>query len=297
MSQSNKPKSKKQCNSSDVTPKSGGKRERVPSSPASAVVSLSEEEIRHIIDNAIQSARSKIREDMTALIYAKHQQIVEELESLKETNTELTDRLDSLEHDHNTADAALNALKRDVDSLKVQNSELREQNIKLATRCNDIEQWTRKSAIRVFGVQKMASGREDCISVVHSIIKDKLRLDIPATDIEVAHRVQVSRRQADGANNKPPAIIVKFARRDVRDRVLRARSALKNTGITFSEDLTKDNQKLLMEVRNHTEVSTAWSWNGKIFGKIHNSDELLHFHFGDDVRAVVERACARRRRV
>lgn len=99
--------------------------------------------------------------------------------------------------------------------------------------------------------------------------------------MEVVHRVGISR------NGRPQAIIAKFVRPDDRDRVLRARSVLKGSGISISEDLTADNQKILARVKDCTEVESSWSWNGKIFGKIRATAKITQFKVGDNLNSVI----------
>lgn len=242
---------------------------------------LNEEDIMKVVEGAISAARNKLRDDMTALIQAKHQAMADSLQSVIQESNSTTDKVDALVLENETLKATVNSLKDDVTTLKKEVSDLRKSSFKTELRCNTVEQWTRKSAIRVFGIARHE--REDCRKLVHDVIKDNLHLDMPPSVIEVAHRV------GQGRDGKPPSIIVKFARRDERDTVLRARKALKNTGITFREDLTKDNQSLLSAVKDHTDISSAWSWNGKIFGKLESNDRIVNFTLGDDINLQIRR--------
>ena len=52
-------------------------------------------------------------------------------------------------------------------------------------------------------------------------------------EIEAAHRVGISR------NNRPQAMIVRFARRDSRMEVLKNRKCRKNSQFIVTEDLTR----------------------------------------------------------
>ncbi len=290
---------KKQCiaqNSGD-SPQPGDKRERTPSTPGANVnVCLTEAEIRDIVDRGVETCRAQISADMNALVQQKLIEFNARVDKVEADHNVLSERLDSVEMDQHNTIEAVRRLGRDATALKATVTELRSTNRKLEMRCNDVEQWTRKSAIRVFGIKRQGAGREDCIQIVHSIITEKLKLELPISELEVAHRVSTSRnpRHPPDRAHKPPAIIVKFARRDVRDRVLRARSALKATGITLSEDLTRDNQRLLMNVRNNPNIASTWSWNGKIFAKIHDSVNTICLHHGEDVDQVIDRAVAAR---
>lgn len=289
--QSSKPPNKKAFVNTSSTPTSN-KRERTPSTPessegavAQSASQLTTDDIAKMVDSAMQvameAARSKLRDDMTVLIHAKVQGIESSMDELRRECDVRDESIRGIEHDNRVLAADVNSLKEHVADLKRTVDQLRITNDKLEKRCNDIEQWTRKTAVRVFGVPRKP--REDCIQLVYEVIKNKLQIsDLPASTIEVAHRVGPSR------NGRPAAIIAKFLRRDDRDRVLRARSVLKGSGITISEDLTADNQRLLAKVRDHTDIESCWSWNGKIFGKVRANMKIVQFKVGDNITQVIE---------
>lgn len=284
-----KPPGKKACVES--TPAASNKRDRVPSTPESepgaslasqSSVRVSRDEIIAIVDTAMaaamETARSKLREDMTALIQARMQQVQQSVEELRTACQVRDEKIEGLQHQMSVLVDEVDDLKAKLGGQTESVNELQKRNETLSRRCNDIEQWTRKTAIRAFGIPRQP--REDCIKQVHDVITQKLGIrDLPITAIEVAHRVGPSR------NNRPPAIIAKFVRRDERDRVLRARSALKGSGISLSEDLTADNQRLLARVKNHTDIESSWSWNGKIFGRI--DQRAVQFKVGDNIDSII----------
>ena len=54
---------------------------------------------------------------------------------------------------------------------------------------------------------------------------------------------------------------------------------LKNTGITFSEDLVKELQDLQKTLSTHAGVESSWSWNGKVMAKNH-AGKVHTIHYG-----------------
>ena len=83
----------------------------------------------------------------------------------------------------------------------------------------------------------MANRNENCKAEVVAIIKSRLNInDISEADIDAAHRIGRPR------NDKPRAIIVKFFRRDDKQRVIGARRKLKHSHYVITEDLTELNQ-------------------------------------------------------
>ena len=106
----------------------------------------------------------------------------------------------------------------------------------------------------------------------HHSLKEKLGMIIESNEIVTAHVLPAS---PEFLQEKPPNIIVQFARRERRSEVIQRRRQLKNTGITILEDLTTSNVKLMNPVRNHPRIKNTWSSNGKIFGLTHNNKKSV----------------------
>ena len=97
---------------------------------------------------------------------------------------------------------------------------------------------------------------------------------------EIITRLQIKRRKVQGKDRQ---IIVKFATRNVRERVFRARKALKDVNqdkdagkkIYINEDLTKFRAGLAREARSYKNsglINDTWS----IYGKIMTKDNYGH---------------------
>ena len=213
--------------------------------------------------------------------------------------------------------------KADMDSLKLSNSKLSNENVELHKQCgamdkgihqaitaaNDVESYGRRWLIRLHGVpvpapppvpaapddaagvqpvtRSRSQGRqdpgtdhqqrrkppsEDCIATCLDIFKSKLGINnITADDIEAAHRLGP---RTDG---KPPSIIARFVRRNKKQIVMTVRKDLKKSGISISDDITKLNMQLLNRVNNSDLISTAWSFNGTIYGIPKGSAHKIRF--------------------
>lgn len=150
-------------------------------------------------------------------------------------------------------------------------------------RCNDRAQRSRMSDILVFGVQEEIG--ENLIHVVADVINQTLKIKLPVEEIEDAYRIGSGNPESE----RPRGIIVRFHRRDTRDKVLRVRRALKGTGISFHENLTKDNELLLKDVRTYSDIDKAWSWNGKIFGRlVDNTTKVIRFYLDDNINDIIK---------
>ena len=162
-----------------------------------------------------------------------------------------------------------------------------EQNMKIKTLTDQVEQLTedlwnvkkhavsndqyaRRLNMRISGIPYTQNEnlKDKFMSIVHS----KLKIRIQPNDIEIIHRLAPSRTTGKRAT------IVKFRYRDIKYDVMRARKALQGSGITFSEDLCKENMDFMDRAKQHPKVLATWAWNGKIFAKdIHNRVHTLFY--------------------
>nr|KAG5688554.1 hypothetical protein BaRGS_010189 [Batillaria attramentaria] len=166
------------------------------------------------------------------------------------------------------------------------------------TRSDDVEQYTRRNNIRIFGIAE--SDKEnvrDCETKVLKLLHDKLSLrHIQASDLEAVHRVGPARgrqrrrdRRGQGlAGLSPRAIIVRFVSRRVLHDVFVSRRKLKNSGVVIAEDLTTARYQLLKKCKDHPCVDQAWSKNGKIYVKIEGNQSGEEVKSQRDFQKLVE---------
>lgn len=121
------------------------------------------------------------------------------------------------------------------------------------------DQYARRTHMVIYGLPE--ADRESPAELVASTIKDRLKLNISKSDLDVAHRLGAP------SPRKTRAMVVVFKFRDKKYEVMRVRKNLKGSGITFIEDLCPEMRKLFETVKNHRNVASAWTWNGKIFAK------------------------------
>ena len=148
---------------------------------------------------------------------------------------------------------------------------------KLQKTCNDLEQYSRRNCVRVFGIPEQKG--EDTSASVCKLAKEKLGIDLQKSQIDRSHRVREAsseeaseRSEGQGHSNragkpserKPRQIIVKFVSYQTKKAVISARRKLKSTGISIFEDLTKSNRELLTVTRKHKKVISAWTSDGRV---------------------------------
>ena len=113
----------------------------------------------------------------------------------------------------------------------------------------ELEQYSRRDCLEIRGIPKNSSGmREDTNKIVVELGR-KIGIELKKEDISTSHRLP-SKVKANGERALfPPAIIVTFTSRDVREKLYRARKVLKQdlgfskeNRICINESLTQSNR-------------------------------------------------------
>lgn len=134
---------------------------------------------------------------------------------------------------------------------------LKEENICLKEKTDDLEQRGRLENLRIFGIKE--SVNEDTNTLVIEVAK-KVNVTLDPSCISRSHRV------GPKSEGKIRAIIVKFVSSADRQRLFLAKKKLKGTHITIREDLTKVRQDILKSATENYD--SVWSHNGVILVKL-----------------------------
>ncbi|CAG2219107.1 unnamed protein product [Mytilus edulis] len=105
----------------------------------------------------------------------------------------------------------------------------------------------------------------------------KLDVKIDPSEIVAAHRIP-------GKPGKPRPILVKFLRMESKIALLRNRKLInEKLEVRISDDVTRLNQGLLNRLYLHEDVTSAWYFNGHIYGT-DNNGERHRFDIYDNIR-------------
>lgn len=131
-------------------------------------------------------------------------------------------------------------------------------------RADDLEQYTRRPNLRVYGIPE-ADG-EDTDQQILRLCHDRLGVDLGLAAISRSHRVgkKITEPAPDG-RPRQRGIIVRFVSYRDRQLVYEAKKKLKGTGVVVKEDLTS---RRLEVYRRAVEVHgqrSCWSSDGRIF--------------------------------
>lgn len=224
------------------------------------------QELLDIIEQSVKTALDKFSSNVTDLINSKFSAIEQRL-------TEIENSLEGRISHLATIDERLHAISTDcaVKLGEISPSQIAEKISTLKRTCdiqvNDIEQHSRLQNIRIHGLvvpEGLAS-----TTAVTDFVKASLKLsDVSECDIDISHPLPSRDKHPAGQGTvslRPPSIIVRFARRQVRDRVLRQRKLLKGTKVVITEDLTVLNSQLLNRLHKSDRINSAWTWQGKVY--------------------------------
>lgn len=123
--------------------------------------------------------------------------------------------------------------------------------------CDALQQLTKRSSLRIQGLQEERAG-ETVLDNVVEFFKKELCVNCTETDIDSVFRI-------GQPNEKSRTVIVNFVRYVKRCEVLNAKKNLKDKGVSIFEDLTKARYGLLIEAKKKFGNKKAWSAGGKIY--------------------------------
>ncbi|XP_046686224.1 uncharacterized protein LOC124371900 [Homalodisca vitripennis] len=170
-----------------------------------------------------------------------------------------------------------------MESLTLENVQLKKKVAALENRVEEMEQYSRSNCVEIHGIPEEKT--ENVVSVVKEVGK---ALDMPITDsmIDACHRL--GRRS--GPNNQPAAIIVKFVRRLDKEELMKKRTVKKNfstrhinmttdSQIYINESLSPARRRLFVMAREAKKTKNfkyLWVRNGKILMRRDDGQPVIH---------------------
>lgn len=137
----------------------------------------------------------------------------------------------------------------------------------LSRQYDETEMRSRRKMILVHGVPE--SKKENTSELVSGLLTDNLKTPEVTTD-SISRSFRLGRYDAD----KPRAIVVKFRDVSLRNKIWYSKKALKGTGITLSEFLTKSRHEIFLNARRRFGISNSWTREGYIY--VVGSDGTSH---------------------
>ena len=161
---------------------------------------------------------------------------------------------------------------------------------RLTLELDELEQYGRRNAIRIFNPDWPEQTDENTDEMVLQLIHQKLNIrDFPIWLISRSHRV--GQKRNDGT---PRPILVKFISYRAREQVFKARRLLPQ-GVYVNEDLTQATAQLAYQarqLRRNGLIDETWTYDGRVFIKkngrsrgvlVRSLEDLVEtLHDGDD---------------
>ena len=182
---------------------------------------------------------------------------------------------------------ATNQIKNDIKGLKEENAKLRNDIDKLEKKCktniDDLEQYSRRSCLRIGGVKE--ENTENTDEIVMDIAR-RVNADVRPQDIDRSHRVGRPRELGPDPL-RPREIIVKFSNSKARLDLLKGRTSLRraNASIFINEDLTSVRKELAYKcrvLRRANKIKKVWIYNGNVFIR-QNDDQKVQISCDSDL--------------
>jgi hypothetical protein len=138
----------------------------------------------------------------------------------------------------------------------------------LAQSVDDNDQHARLENLIIHGVPSATGGATENLydtlpQLLNSLIPEA---HLEKSDISVVHRLQSS-ASTSTASPRPPAIIVRFTRKSVRNDLLLRRKQLKGKSVSISEHLTSRRAAMLKQASTlvtRGQLMAAWTKDGKV---------------------------------
>lgn len=129
----------------------------------------------------------------------------------------------------------------------------------LARESDNQEMRARRKILLIHGVPEEKD--EDTTASVVKVVSDKLKVaEFTASDVGRCHRMG----RSSGAD-RPRPILVKVRDMSLRQQLWFAKTALKGSGITMSEFLTKPRHDTFMAARQRFGVTKCWTRDGYVY--------------------------------
>ena len=196
-----------------------------------------------------------------------------ELHGTNFENEKLHSQIEKLKKDIEMKDETINKLQRSLEDTDKA----------FYGRFNELEQYSRRNNIRIWGIpEKVEKGEtyesmETTVSLVVKTLNEKMGLNLENRDIDIAHRI------GKKIPNQPDrCIISKLISRVNKMKNLRDRKKkLQGTNIKIQEDLTKLNLAVLKATWKNDDVERSWTAEGTIYVKWAGSGNIKKLDYND----------------
>lgn len=167
----------------------------------------------------------------------------------------------------------LNFCQKELVSCKVNIESLDKRLLRMEEALDEQEQYTRRNNIRVYGVPE--AKKENTSELFVDLCREKLKINITNNDLDCCHRLA-------GKEGASKPIIVRFVRRDIRNKIYNEKRKLKGTKIVITEDLTRVRVQRVKNLSRYLSSKNVFTMNGIIYAK--DNDKIIKLKSADDYK-------------
>ena len=167
-------------------------------------------------------------------------------------------RIDVLEFDNENLLERNAELHTELKSWKEDIKEIGNRSTNAMRQGNWNEQYSRKKNVKIYNMPENR-GEKLPVSLINQL-KEKLDINIDRSDIVAMHRIP-------GRPAAPRPILIKFLRMESKIALFRRKKDISEIlHVKIGDDITKQNQGLLNRLHLHDKITSAWFFNGHVFG-------------------------------
>ena len=258
-----------------------------------SISSVSAEQLAKILDEKLEEKLVPLNQTVMELRKAldeviKHSKFIDE-------------RYDELLRQIKTCNEERKALLLENKVLKKTLHELEQKHTTLLQESNEKNQYDRRECLEIRGIPQPDDGRPESTDQIVKNVGNLVDVDITDQDISVSHRLPQRQRRSNGKMSRrnvgPPPIIVKFTRRNIKERLYGARRKLSDSTtsdlgyieenkIYLAESLTEMNRELFracFSVKKELQYKFIWTQNGRIFLRENKESSVIHIRSKADL--------------
>lgn len=227
---------------------------------------LLEEKLRIVLEEKLKAifegTLNAILDNKLKELHLSISKLTESIEEVKKSASFMSSQYDLLLQENKSLKAEVRKTTNELNHLKEE--------------FNNLEQYSRRDCLEIRGVPVQ---RDEDINALVVNIGRRMGVELKGDDISTSHRLPIMNRGRD-PKSRTPSIIVKFVRRDVRDKFFKAKKQLfgvtsRDLGfsrvaeqkIFIAESLTQRNKKLFadcLNAKHDLNFKYIWTSSGKI---------------------------------
>ena len=227
---------------------------------------LKKDDVKTLVTDIVKGLLAEHKTEINNQICEIEQKHKDEVYQLKE-------QIAGLNLDNETLREKLAERAKEMREMKEVVKVTRDAAVDAQTRSNYNEQYSRKTNIKVYGVNEGA--KEKTSEIVINILKSVAKVDLKEDEIVAVHRIP-------GKGDDRP-ILLKVKNSEIKARIMRARPVFKKSkkGYRLADDVTQLNSKLIDTLNKHPLIDQAWYFNGSVYGKPVDCETRIRFDLCD----------------